>query len=70
MTEEKKYTAFISYNSRDNRKARWLQKKLESYNLPSVIANEKGEILKSYDEKPKKFGSPAKFRVRLSKDFA
>ena len=55
MAETYKYTAFISYNSKDNRKAKWLQNKLEHYNLPSVIANEKGEIIKSYDEKPKKF---------------
>lgn len=55
MEKEYKYTAFISYNSKDNCKARWLQKRLESYNLPSVIANEKGEVLRSYDKKPKKF---------------
>ena len=52
---ELKYTAFISYNSRDNSKAKWLQKRLESYNLPSVIANEKGEIIRSYNKKPKRF---------------
>lgn len=52
---EFKFTAFISYNSKDNSKARWLQKRLESYSLPSVIANEKGEVLRSYDNKPKKF---------------
>lgn len=55
MEKEYKYTAFISYNSRDNRKARWLQKRLENYSLPSVIANEIGEVLRSYDKKPKKF---------------
>lgn len=55
MEKEYKYTAFISYNSKDNGKARWLQKRLESYNLPSVIANEKGEVLRSYGKKPKKF---------------
>lgn len=55
MEKEYKYTAFISYNSKDNSKARWLQKRLESYSLPSVIANEKGEVLRSYDKKPKKF---------------
>ena len=55
MEKEYKYTAFISYNSKDNCKARWLQKRLESYNLPSVIANEKGEVLRSYDKKTKKF---------------
>ena len=55
MVEEKKYTAFISYNSKDNRIAKWLQKKLESYSLPSVIANEKGETIRSYDKKTRKF---------------
>jgi len=55
MGKDFKYTAFISYNSRDNCKARWLQERLERYNLPSVIANEKGEVLRSYDKKPKKF---------------
>lgn len=55
MVVENKYTAFISYNSKDNRIAKWLQKKLESYSLPSVIANEKGETIRSYDKKPRKF---------------
>ncbi|MGN0188940.1 MAG: tetratricopeptide repeat protein [Candidatus Cryptobacteroides sp.] len=39
MEKELKYTAFISYNSKDNRTARWLQKRLEDYSLPSVIAH-------------------------------
>lgn len=55
MRTEFKYTAFISYNSRDNSEARWLQSKLENYSMPSVIANEKGEILRSTDDVPKKF---------------
>lgn len=55
MEQKYKYTAFISYNSRDNSKARWLQKRLESYNLPSVIANEKGEVMRSYNKKEKNF---------------
>lgn len=50
-----KYTAFISYNSKDNNIARWLQKRLEKYSLPSVISNEKGEIVRSYDKKTEKF---------------
>lgn len=54
MGKEYKYTAFISYNSKDNCKAKWLQKRLESYNLPSIIANEKGEVLHSYNKKPKR----------------
>ena len=50
-----KYKAFISYNSKDNCTARWLQSKLENYSLPSLIVNEKGDVLRSYDRKPKKF---------------
>ena len=50
-----KYKAFISYNSKDNCTARWLQRRLESYNLPSLIVNEKGDVLRSYDKKPKHF---------------
>lgn len=42
---EMKYTAFISYNSKDDKWAKWLQRKLESYHLPSVIRNEKDEPL-------------------------
>ena len=40
-----KYTAFISYNSKDDKWARWLQRKLESYSMPTVIYNEKHEIV-------------------------
>ena len=50
-----KYTALISYNSRDHHIARGLQMRLEKYNLPSVIANEKGEVVRSYDKKTEKF---------------
>ena len=52
---EKKFTAFISYNSRDDKWAKWLQKRLENYSLPTVIANDEGQVLKSYDKKPEKF---------------
>lgn len=38
-TARKKY-AFISYSHRDTRHARWLQRKLESYKLPTEIHNE------------------------------
>lgn len=55
MEKKLRYTAFISYNSKDNRKARWLQKRLENYSLPSVIANEKREVLRSFEKQPKKF---------------
>ena len=32
--------AFISYNHRDIKAAKWLHKKLESYKLPTEIHNE------------------------------
>lgn len=48
-----KYTAFISYNSQDDRWAKWLQRKLEAYNMPVVIRNEKDEVVRR-EEKPKK----------------
>lgn len=48
-----KYTAFISYNSKDDRWAKWLQRKLEAYNFPVVIRNEKAEVIRR-DEKPQK----------------
>lgn len=38
-----KYAAFISYNSNDDKWARWLQRKLETYHLPNIIRNEKAE---------------------------
>ena len=40
MTNEKKRYAFISYNHKDVKWAKWLQEKLESYKLPSDIHNE------------------------------
>lgn len=36
----KKHYAFISYNHRDIKAAKWLHKKLESYKLPTEIHNE------------------------------
>ena len=48
-----KYTAFISYNSKDDRWAKWLQRKLESYNMPVVIRNEQDEVVRR-EEKPEK----------------
>lgn len=48
-----KYTAFISYNSKDDRWAKWLQRKLEAYNMPVIIRNEKDEVVKR-EGKPKK----------------
>ena len=40
MSNEKKRYAFISYNHKDVKWAKWLQNKLESYKLPSDIHNE------------------------------
>ena len=40
MNDAKKKYAFISYSHKDERIARWLQRKLESYKLPSEIHNE------------------------------
>lgn len=37
---QKRNFAFISYNHRDMKYAKWLQKKLESYKLPTEIHNE------------------------------
>ena len=51
----RKYTAFISYNSRDDKWAKWLQGKLEGFSLPSIIANDKGEIVRRYNHRPAKF---------------
>jgi hypothetical protein len=42
-----RYYAFISYSRKDERIARWLQKKLESYRLPAVLQ-------KQYDHVPQK----------------
>ena len=41
------YYAFISYSRKDEKVARWLQKKLESYRLPAVLQ-------KQYDHVPQK----------------
>ena len=48
-----KYTAFISYNSKDDRWAKWLQRKLEAYSMPVVIRNEQDEVVRR-EEKPEK----------------
>ena len=41
----KRYAAFISYNSLDDRWAKWLQRKLEDYRLPTIIVNERREVV-------------------------
>ena len=45
-----KYTAFVSYNSKDDRWARWLQRKLEQYHLPAKLISEKDD-----ERRPKRF---------------
>ncbi|MBO5956263.1 MAG: TIR domain-containing protein, partial [Bacteroidales bacterium] len=47
MEEQMKYYAFISYNSADEKWAKWLQHKLEYYHVPSALCKE-------YPELPKK----------------
>lgn len=49
-----KYTAFISYNHEDDKWAKWLQKKLESYNMPVVIKDNQGKVIRQ-EKKPKHF---------------
>jgi hypothetical protein len=50
-----KYTAFISYNSKDDRWAKWLQRKLESYHIPVIIRNEKAESIRQEQGRLKVF---------------
>ena len=46
LDERFRYYAFISYNHRDEREAKWLQRQLEHYRLPSVARKEIGEDVK------------------------
>ena len=39
-----KYTAFISYNSKDDKWAKWLQRKLEAYSIPVSIHREQESL--------------------------
>ena len=39
------YYAFISYSHKDEKWAKWLQRKLESYRLPTVIRKESAKVL-------------------------
>jgi hypothetical protein len=55
-----KYTAFISYNSKDDKWARWLQRNLEAYSMPTVIYNEKHEIV----DRERKEGKMKVFRYK------
>ena len=47
MNEQNRYYAFISYNSADEKWAKWLQHNLEYYHIPSALCKE-------YPELPKK----------------
>jgi len=49
MEKEFDYYAFISYKSEDDRWAKWLQRKLENYRLPTIIASEKPELPRKID---------------------
>lgn len=42
MEQEFKYFAFISYNSKDTEWGKRVQKKLESYKMPSMLCSERG----------------------------
>ena len=43
MTDKRfEYYAFISYSHKDEKWAKWLQKRLEQYKLPSLIRKESG----------------------------
>ena len=46
LEQRYRYYAFISYNHRDEREAKWLQRQLEHYRLPSVARKEIGEDIK------------------------
>ena len=46
LDEKYRYYAFISYNHKDEREAKWLQRQLEHYRLPSVARKEIGEDVK------------------------
>lgn len=46
MKKDYSYYAFISYNHHDEKKAKWLQSRLEHYRLPAVARKEVGEDVK------------------------
>lgn len=48
MQEEFQYYAFISYCHADEKWAKWLQKRLENYKLPSVVRSESSQQLPKY----------------------
>lgn len=46
MSQPKEYYAFISYKREDERWAKWLQRKLENYRLPSVVREQRPDAPK------------------------
>ncbi|MBP5382180.1 MAG: toll/interleukin-1 receptor domain-containing protein, partial [Bacteroidales bacterium] len=50
-----RYTAFISYNSKDDRWARWLQNRLERYSMPTILAGDDGKVLRTFESSPGHF---------------
>lgn len=51
MAKKKKYWAFVSYSSKDERWGKWLHKKIENYRIPKELQGTEladGEILGSY----------------------
>jgi len=46
MEQQKEYFAFISYKREDEKWAKWLQKKLESYKLPSIVREQRSDLPK------------------------
>ena len=45
MPDEYANYAFISYSHKDEKRAAWIQRKLEAYRLPSVIRKEAGSTV-------------------------
>ena len=46
MESQYHYYAFISYNHRDEKVAKWLQRQLEHYRLPAIARKEIGRDVK------------------------
>ena len=46
MEQQKEYYAFISYKRENEKWAKWLQQKLESYKLPAIIRKERSDLPK------------------------
>lgn len=61
-----KYTAFISYNSKDDKWAKWLQRKLESYHIPTIIRNERDEVVRREEKEKKRRLRVFRYRADLN----